>query len=336
MTMAALVAGNTVIIKPSGQSSVIGAKFMEMMQRAGLPAGAANFLPGSGREVGNYLVGHPDVDLIAFTGSREVGLHIYELAGKTAPGQRQLKKVICEMGGKNALIIDNDADLDEAVPGVIYSAFGYQGQKCSALSRLIVLEGIYDRLLERLLEAVRSARVGPPEHPATLVGPVIDEAAWKRIREYIQSGKTEGKLLFQAPIPEGEGYFIGPALFTDIAPGARIAQEEIFGPVLCILKAKNLDQAIQWANQTPYALTGGLFSRNPGNIEHVKAGMAVGNLYINRGITGALVGRHPFGGFKMSGGGTKAGGPDYLQHFLFPRVVTENLMRRGFAPEENE
>jgi RHH-type proline utilization regulon transcriptional repressor/proline dehydrogenase/delta 1-pyrroline-5-carboxylate dehydrogenase len=336
MTTAALVAGNSVIMKPSEQSSVVGARFMDILRRAGVPPGAVNFLPGSGEEVGAYLVNHPQVDLIAFTGSREVGLKIYEAAGRTRPGQKQLKKVVCEMGGKNAAIIDSDADLDEAIPAVLYSAFGYQGQKCSALSRLIVLQENYGRVLERLVAASTSLEVGLPEDPATVMGPVIDQAAYDRIRDYIELGKGEATLAFQGEIPEGEGYFIPPTIFTEVSPEARIAQEEIFGPVLAVLRAEDLGQALAWANGTEYALTGGLFSRSPGNIERVKAEMEVGNLYINRGITGAIVARHPFGGFKMSGGGTKAGGRDYLQNFLLPRVVTENTMRRGFAPEEGE
>ncbi|MDB6019367.1 MAG: rocA1 [Pedosphaera sp.] len=336
MTTAALVAGNCVIMKPSEQSSTVAARFMDILRRAGAPPGTVNFLPGSGEEVGAYLVNHPQVDLIAFTGSREVGLKIHEAAGQTRPGQKQLKQVICEMGGKNAMIVDSDADLDEAIPAIIHSAFGYQGQKCSALSRLILLPENYQRVLERLIEAGRSLRVGLPEDPAAMLGPVIDEDAYQRIRGYTELGKREGELLFQGTIPEGEGYFIPPTIFANVPPNARIAQEEIFGPVLCVLKAENLDQALTWANDTPFALTGGFFSRSPANIERVKVEMEVGNLYINRGITGATVARHPFGGFKMSGGGTKAGGRDYLPHFLLPRVVTENNMRRGFAPEAGE
>jgi RHH-type proline utilization regulon transcriptional repressor/proline dehydrogenase/delta 1-pyrroline-5-carboxylate dehydrogenase len=294
----------------------------------------ANFLPGPGTEVGAYLVEHPQTSLIAFTGSREVGLKIFEAAGKTAPGQKHLKHVICEMGGKNAMILDSDADVDEAVPAIMYSAFGYQGQKCSALSRLIVLENNYERVLERLIAASQGLKVGLPEEPGTVVGPVIDKPAYERILQHIEAGKKEGKLAFQGAVPAGDGYFIPPTILTDISPKARVAQEEIFGPVLCVFRAKDLDEALALANDSEFALTGGFFSRSPGNIQRVKAEMQVGNLYINRGITGALVARHPFGGFKMSGGGTKAGGRDYLLHFLLPRVVTENDMRRGFAPEE--
>ena len=333
MTTAALVAGNAVIMKPAEQSSVIASRFMDILRRAGAPGGTVHYLPGSGEEVGAYLVNHPQVDVIAFTGSREVGLKIHEAAGKTLPGQRLLKQVICEMGGKNAMIIDQDADLDEAIPAAIYSAFGYQGQKCSALSRLIVLKENYERVLERLIEAGRSLTAGFPEDPGTVVGPVIDQEAFERILSYIELGKREGKLAFQGRVPAGPGYFVPPTIFSEVPPQARIAREEIFGPVLCVFRAEDLDEALAWANDTEYALTGGFFSRSPGNIDRVMKEMEVGNLYVNRGITGALVARHPFGGFKMSGGGTKAGGRDYLKHFLLPRVVTENNMRRGFAPE---
>jgi RHH-type transcriptional regulator, proline utilization regulon repressor / proline dehydrogenase / delta 1-pyrroline-5-carboxylate dehydrogenase len=334
MTAAALVAGNTVIMKPAAQSSVIAWRLMDILQRAGIPAGAANFLPGSGGDVGAYLADHPDVSLIAFTGSRHVGLGIFEAAGRVKPGQKQLKHAVCEMGGKNAIIIDNDADVDEAIPAVLYSAFGYQGQKCSALSRLIILEDNYDVVLERLIEATRDLKMAPPEEPGTVVGPVIDKAAYDRILEYIELGKQEGRLAFQGQAVPGDGYFIPPTIFTEVEPTARIAREEIFGPVLCVFKARNLDEALEWANGTEYALTGGIFSRSPANIERVKAELEAGNVYVNRAITGAMVARHPFGGFKMSGGGTKAGGRDYLLNFLLPRVVTENDLRRGFAPDE--
>jgi RHH-type proline utilization regulon transcriptional repressor/proline dehydrogenase/delta 1-pyrroline-5-carboxylate dehydrogenase len=334
MTVAALVSGNTVIIKPAEQSSVIGALFMEILREAGLPDGVANFLSGTGEEVGSLLVVHPEVDFIAFTGSREVGTQIWQTAGVTHPGQGNLKKVICEMGGKNALIVDTDADLDEAVLGIIHSAFGFQGQKCSALSRLITVRDVHERLLPRLVEAAAALKIGLPDHPNTDVGPVIDQAAKEKIESYIALGKREHSVAFQAEVPQGlEGYFVPPTIFADVQPDARLAQEEIFGPVLSVLKARDLDEAIQIANSTPFALTGGLYSRSPQNIARVREALMAGNLYINRSITGAIVGRHPFGGFKMSGGGTKAGGRDYLLHFTFPRVVTENTLRRGFAPE---
>jgi len=273
------------------------------------------------------------VEMIAFTGSREVGLRIWESAGKTRPGQRELKRVVCEMGGKNAVIVDSDADLDETIVDTIYSAFGYQGQKCSACSRLIVLEENYDRVMQRLLAAAASLRVGNPEEPGITVGPVIDQTAYRRIQEIIESGKSEATLAFQATkIPE-KGYFIPPTIFTGVRPEMTLSQCEIFGPVLSVLKARDLDDAIRIANDTDYALTAGFFSRSPANIERVKAELVAGNVYVNRSCTGAVVGRHPFGGFKMSGGGTKAGGSDYLLNFLVPRAVTENIMRHGFAPE---
>jgi RHH-type transcriptional regulator, proline utilization regulon repressor / proline dehydrogenase / delta 1-pyrroline-5-carboxylate dehydrogenase len=334
MTTAALVTGNTVIMKPAEQSAVCGAMLMEILEEAGVPPGVLNYLPGKGSVMGAHLVDHKDVDLIAFTGSREVGSRIWESAGITRPGQRELKRVICEMGGKNAVIIDSDADLDEAIVDCTYSAFGYQGQKCSALSRLILLEENYDRFMERLLEAAASVRVGNPEEPGVTVGPVIDETAYNRILNYIEIGKSEATLAYQREDVPPKGFFIPPTIFTNVKPNMRIAREEIFGPVVSVLKVRDLDEAIAVANGTDYALTAGFFSRSPANIERAKAQIEAGNVYINRSCTGAVVGRHPFGGFKMSGGGTKAGGTDYLLQFLVPRVVTENVTRHGFAPEE--
>jgi len=334
MTSAALVTGNTVIIKPAEQSAVAGAMLMEIFEEAGIPPGVLNFLPGKGSVIGAHLVDHKYVDLIAFTGSREVGLKIWESAGQTRTGQRQLKHVVCEMGGKNAIIIDSDADLDEAIVDSVYSAFGYQGQKCSALSRLIVLEDNYRRVMQRLLSAAASLRVGNPQEPGITVGPVIDKTAYQRIQDYIGIGKSEATLAFQRRDVPPQGYFIPPTIFVDVTLEMRIAREEIFGPVLSVIKARDLDEAIEVANGTDYALTAGFFSRSPANIERAKAEIVAGNVYINRSCTGAVVGRHPFGGFKMSGGGTKAGGADYLLQFLLPRVVTENITRHGFAPEE--
>ncbi|MEP6604182.1 MAG: L-glutamate gamma-semialdehyde dehydrogenase [Spartobacteria bacterium] len=333
MVSAALVTGNTVIMKPAEQSAICGAMLMEMFEEAGIPPGVLNFLTGKGSVIGAHLVDHKDVDLIAFTGSREVGLRIWESAGQTRPGQRELKRVINEMGGKNAVIIDSDADLDEAIVDTIYSAFGYQGQKCSACSRLIVLEENYGRVMERLLSAAASLRVGNPEQPGITVGPVIDETAYRRIQKYIEIGKGECTVAYQKGNMPDQGYFIRPTIFTNVKPNARVACEEIFGPVLSVIKVRNLTEAIEVANSTEFALTAGFFSRSPANIERIKAELIAGNVYINRSCTGAVVGRHPFGGFKMSGGGTKAGGPDYLLNFVVPRVVTENIMRHGFAPE---
>jgi RHH-type proline utilization regulon transcriptional repressor/proline dehydrogenase/delta 1-pyrroline-5-carboxylate dehydrogenase len=334
MTAAALVTGNTAVMKPAEQSAVIGAKLMEVFREARLPAGVVNFLPGVGEEIGPALVDHPDVALIAFTGSRNVGLHINEEASRTPPGQDHVKRVIAEMGGKNAIIIDEDADLDEAVHGVVASAFGYQGQKCSACSRAIVLEGIYDAFLARAIEATRSLKIAPAEDPGCSVGPVIDAEARQRILDYIAKGKDEAELVFAGDVGPlaDEGYYVGPHIFAGVRPEAAIAREEIFGPVLAVMKARDIGYALEIANGTAYALTGGLYSRSPAHIARVKREFRVGNLYINRKITGALVGRQPFGGFKLSGIGSKAGGPDYLLQFVLPRTITENTMRRGFAP----
>jgi RHH-type transcriptional regulator, proline utilization regulon repressor / proline dehydrogenase / delta 1-pyrroline-5-carboxylate dehydrogenase len=334
MTSAALVAGNPVVMKPAEQSSVIGAKLMEVFLEAGLPAGVLNFLPGVGEEVGPTLISHPDVALIAFTGSRNVGLLINREACNQAPGQDHIKRVIAELGGKNAIIVDDDADLDEAVHGVAHSAFGYAGQKCSACSRVIVVGQLHDQFLERLVEVTRSLKVAPAEDPGCTVGPVIDGEARSRILDYIAKGKTESRLAYAGELGplEQRGFFVAPHIFADVQRSAVIAQEEIFGPVLAVLRAANLDEALAIANGTPYALTGGLCSRSPENIKRVRREFRVGNLYINRKITGALVHRQPFGGFKMSGIGSKAGGPDYLLQFLVPRTITENTLRRGFAP----
>jgi RHH-type proline utilization regulon transcriptional repressor/proline dehydrogenase/delta 1-pyrroline-5-carboxylate dehydrogenase len=333
LVVAPLVAGNCVIMKPAEQTSIIGATLMAILTEAGVPAGVLAFLPGRGEDLGAHLVGHKDVDFIAFTGSRAVGCQIWETAGRSAPGQQNLKKVVCEMGGKNALIIDNDADLDEAIPAALYSAFGFSGQKCSALSRLIVLDDVYDTFVERFLAACPALPVGDPAMPGTVVGPVIDAEARQKILGLIELGKKEAKLAFQGSAPT-EGYFVPPTVFTHVKPTHAIAREEIFGPVVAILRAQGLDEAFALLNGTDYALTGGLFSRSPRALERAQQELLVGNLYLNRAITGAIVERHPFGGFKMSGGGTKAGGKGYLENFLFPRVTVENVMRRGFTPPE--
>lgn len=335
MVTAAAVTGNTVIMKPAEQSSVIAAQLMKLITEAGFPPGVINFLPGFGETVGEYLTGHKDIDLIAFTGSKNVGLHIVNKAGKTLTQQKAVKKCIIEMGGKNAIIIDSDADLDEAVSGVLYSAFGFQGQKCSACSRVIVLEGLYERFTERLIESVRSIEVGFSENPKSYMGPVVDQEAQAKILKIIDDAKASARMIFQSATP-ATGYFVPATLFADVDPKSQLAQTEIFGPVLAIIRAKNIEDALEIANGTEYALTGGLYSRSPATIEKVKAEFQVGNLYINRGNTGAIVERHPFGGFKMSGVGSKAGGPDYLLQFVDPRVVTENTMRRGFAPTEDQ
>jgi RHH-type proline utilization regulon transcriptional repressor/proline dehydrogenase/delta 1-pyrroline-5-carboxylate dehydrogenase len=337
LTAAPLVAGNAVIMKPAEQTTVIAARLMAILSEAGVPPGVVNFLPGFGEDVGARLVAHPGIDFIAFTGSRAVGCRIWETAGKTQPGQANLKKVVCEMGGKNALIIDNDADLDEAIPAALYSAFGYSGQKCSALSRLVVLDGVHDRFVERLLAACASVAVGDPAAPGTLVGPVIDAESCERILGCIERGKREATLAFQSKLPAAiaaVGTYVPPTVFVDVPPSASIAREEIFGPVVSVLRARDLDEALHIAMDVDYALTGGLFSRSPSALERAQREYRVGNLYLNRGITGAVVERQPFGGFGMSGGGTKAGGKGYLENFLFPRSIAENVMRRGFTPPE--
>ncbi|MEP1059358.1 MULTISPECIES: L-glutamate gamma-semialdehyde dehydrogenase [Cyanophyceae] len=331
MTVAALVAGNCVLLKPAETSSVIIAKLTEILIEAGIPSGVFQYVPGKGSTVGAHLVKHPHTNMITFTGSQEVGCRIYADAAILQPGQKHLKRVVAEMGGKNAIIVDESADLDQAVQGVVQSAFGYSGQKCSACSRVIVLEPIYDLFLQRLVEATRSLNLGKADHPSTRVGPVIDAAARDRILEYIDKGRQECELALEMPAPDG-GYFVGPVIFHDVPPTATIAREEIFGPVLAVMRAKTFDEALELANGTQFALTGGLYSRTPSHIEQARADFEVGNLYINRGITGAIVARQPFGGFKLSGVGSKAGGPDYLLQFLEPRVVTENIQRQGFAP----
>lgn len=333
MVAGALVTGNTVIMKPAEQSPIIAAELMKLCQTAGFPADVLHFLPGYGEVVGEYLTGHKDVALIAFTGSKQVGLKIVEKTGVTLPGQRSVKKCIIEMGGKNAIIIDSDADLDEAVAGVIYSAFGYQGQKCSACSRVIVLEENYDRFIDRLKAAAESLHQGPSDDPKSYLGPVVDEESQKRILATIEKAKSQFRVLHQGA-QLTEGYFVPPTIFAEVDPQSDLAQEEIFGPVLAVIKAKSLDEALEIANGTQYGLTGGVYSRSPANIERIKQEFMVGNLYINRGNTGALVERHPFGGFKMSGLGSKTGGPDYLLQFVDPRVMTENTLRRGFAPSQ--
>jgi len=334
MVSAAIVAGNPVVFKPSGITSIIGWHLVEIFREAGLPAGVFNYTPGRGSVMGDFLVDSPDISLIAFTGSMEVGLRIIERAAKVHPGQANVKKIVCEMGGKNAIIIDDDADLDEAVPHVLYSAFGFQGQKCSACSRVIVLDAVYDRFVERLISMAQATKVGPSEDPANYMGAVADDKAMKTVKEYAEIGKREGKLLYESPVPADGGYYVPMTIIGGITPEHRIAQEEIFGPVLAVMRVKDFDQAIQWANSTKFALTGGVFSRSPEHLQQARRDFRVGNLYLNRNNTGALVGRQPFGGGAMSGVGTKAGGPDYLLHFMDPRVVTENTMRRGFAPVE--
>ncbi|KAB8316502.1 L-glutamate gamma-semialdehyde dehydrogenase [Tolypothrix campylonemoides VB511288] len=333
MTVAALVTGNCTLLKPAETSSVITAKLTEILVEAGIPKGVYQYVPGKGSQVGAYLVNHPDTHVIGFTGSQEVGCRIYAEAAIVKPGQKHMKRVIAEMGGKNAIIVDESADLDQAVVGAVQSAFGYSGQKCSACSRVVVLEPVYDTFVQRFVEATKSLNIGETELPSTQVGPVIDANAHSRIREYIEKGKAEAKVALEMPAPDN-GYFIGPVIFKDVSSNAVIAQEEIFGPVVAVIRVKDFKEALEVANSTNYALTGGLYSRTPSHIQQAQEEFEVGNLYINRTITGAIVARQPFGGFKLSGVGSKAGGPDYLLQFLEPRTVTENIQRQGFAPIE--
>jgi acyl-CoA reductase-like NAD-dependent aldehyde dehydrogenase len=421
MVSAALAAGNTVVFKPASPTPVLGYALVRMLHEAGVPNGAINYLPGPGADVGDYLAADPRVDLIVFTGSLEVGQSLLKQAALVAPGQRNIKKVVAELGGKNAIIVDADADLDAAVEGVISSAFHYAGQKCSACSRVIVLREVYDQFVHRLTQAAASLKVGDPSDPGTRVGPVITAEARDRILAAVRRGKHEATLSFPLegwtlpkpdyappvttykataaasaaaeesagspdeavtshapedvsvmpvesvpagqpvptaeqgpaagsgssiePVPAGEqvspvepalplepGYFVPPHLFADVPPEASIAQEEIFGPVLAVMKAQDFGHALELALQVRYGLTGGVYSRNPAHIARAYQEFRVGNLYINRPITGAMVGRQPFGGSRMSGVGSKAGGPDYLLQFLEPRTITENTIRRGFAP----
>lgn len=334
MTVGALAGGNSAILKPAAQSPVIAAKLVSILREAGVPPDAITYLPGPGSTVGEGLVTHPDVDIIAFTGSMEVGLRIVEFAGKTQPAQRNVKRVIAEMGGKNAIIIDDDADLDQAVEGTLVSAFGYAGQKCSACSRLIIVGTAHDEALTRLKGAVESLVVGPPHEPATFVPPVIGAAARDRIMRYVEDGRRSSTLVAQAPVPGGDGSYVPPAVFADVPLDSPLAREEIFGPVLSVFHADTFERALEIAADSRFALTGAVFSRNPRHIGQARQRLRVGNLYINRKSTGAVVGRQPFGGLQMSGVGEKAGGPDYVRQFMQPRVITENTVRRGFAPDE--
>ena len=332
MVSAAIVAGNTVVYKPSSETPLCGYTVWKIFDDAGLPPGVLNFLPGPGALIGDGLVTHPDVWMTAFTGSRDVGLRINRLAAESSERSSHVKRVIAEMGGKNAIIVDADADLDGAVRDAIRSAFGYQGQKCSACSRLIVLDAVYDSVVERLAAAAESIVMGPAEDPATFVGAMISADAAAKVRQYIEIGKSEARLVLER-LSSGDGHLAPLAIFADVDPGARIAQEEIFGPVLSVIRAADFDDALRIANGTAYALTGGVFSRSPAHIAAASDRFRVGNLYINRGSTGAIVGRHPFGGFRMSGVGSKAGGPDYLPQFMVPRNVVENTIRRSFTPD---
>jgi 1-pyrroline-5-carboxylate dehydrogenase len=326
MTLASIVSGNTVILKPSSDSPTIAAKFFELLEEAGMPDGVVNFCPGSGATFGNAVVAHPKTRYIAFTGSREVGLDINKRAAERAPGQIWIKRTILEMGGKDAIIVDADANIDSAVEGVAAAAFGFQGQKCSACSRAIVDERIYDGFLERLKEQVEKITIGDPaENPN--MGAVINEGSYKSILEYIEIGKKDGRLITggEPATRAGEGYFIQPTVIADIAPKSKLEQEEIFGPVLAVIRSRNFDHALEIANDTEFGLTGAVYTSSPEKIARAKREFHVGNLYINRKCTGAIVGAHPFGGFNMSGTDSKAGGPDYLYLFTQGKSVAEKV-----------
>lgn len=334
MLAATVVTGNTSIVKPSSLTPVIAARFMALVVQAGFPPGVVNCLPGPGETTGAWLVAHPEVAIIAFTGSRAVGTQLLQTGARIEPGQVHIKRVIAELGGKNAIIIDDDADLDAAIPAVLQSAFGYQGQKCSAASRVVTVGGIHDAFVTRLREATQSLTIGDPRDPGKLLGPVIDAVAQRRITRLIREGRARARLVTpeRTDLP-AQGCYLSPAVFTDVAPEDPLAQEEIFGPVLAVLRADSFARAIELANGTRYALTGGVYSRRPVHLELARSAFRVGNLYLNRRITGALVARQPFGGFRLSGMGSKAGGPDYLKQFMDPVCITENTARRGFAPE---
>jgi len=336
MVVAALVTGNAVLFKPAEQTPAIAGKLVEALRAGGLPDGVLAFLPGMGEEVGAHLVGHPDVAFVVFTGSKAVGLGIVEAAAVHRRGQRHVKRVIAEMGGKNALIVDADADLDQAVPIVLNSAFGYAGQKCSAAARLIVLDPVHDQFVERLVGAAGELIVGHPREMGTEMGPVIDADASKKVRSYVELAPSEGEVVLAREDVPGDGYFVGPTIVVGAGPGSRLNTEEIFGPVLTVSRAGSFEEAVALANRTDYALTAGVVSRSPSHIRHATDELRAGNVYVNRTITGAVVGRQPFGGYGLSGVGSKAGGPDYLMQFVDPRAVSENTLRQGFAPPEDE
>lgn len=325
-TVASMVSGNTVLLKPASTTPIIAYKFMEVLEQAGLPAGVINYIPGSGSEIGDYLVDHPRTRFISFTGSREVGTRIYERAAKVNEGQKWLKRVIAEMGGKDTIVVDESADLELAADAITYSAFGFSGQKCSACSRVIAHEAIYDDLLARVVEKTKTeVKPEDPSSPTAYMGPVIDQAAYDKILSYIETGKKEGKLMTGGNGDDSTGWFVEPTVFADLSPTATIMQEEIFGPVVGFSKAKNFDEAIEFANNTDYGLTGAVITNNREHQEKARQDFHVGNLYFNRGCTAAIVGYHPFGGFNMSGTDSKAGGPDYLLQHMQGKTTSEML-----------
>jgi 1-pyrroline-5-carboxylate dehydrogenase len=322
-TVAAIVTGNTVLLKPASNTPIVAAKFVEVLEEAGLPKGVLNFIPGSGSEIGDYLVDHKNTRFISFTGSRDVGVRINERASKVQEGQIWLKRVIAEMGGKDTIVVDSEADLELAAQSIVTSAFGFSGQKCSACSRAIVVEEVYDKVLARVIKLTKALKMGDPTNVTNFMGPVIDQSAYEKIMNYIEIGKSEGRLVAGGKGDSSTGYFIEPTVFADLAPDCRLMQEEIFGPVVGFTKAKDFDQAIQMANQTDYGLTGAVITRNREKIQKAREDFHVGNLYFNRGCTGAIVGYQPFGGFNMSGTDSKAGGPDYLLLHMQAQTTSE-------------
>jgi 1-pyrroline-5-carboxylate dehydrogenase len=326
MTVASFVTGNTVVLKPSSDSPTIAYKFFEILEEAGLPAGVVNFMTGSGAEVGDVVVDHPKTRYIAFTGSKEIGLRINERASKVHDGQIWIKRVVAEMGGKDAIIVADDANIEDAALGVVQSAFGFQGQKCSACSRAIIDARVYDTMIDKIVERAANIKVGDPTEAATTMSAVINEKAFRTINEYVEKSKAEGGRVVAGGGADGEkGFFIEPTVIADVKPGDTIEQEEIFGPVLAVIKANDYDHALKIANDTQYGLTGAVYSSDPEKLERAKREFHVGNLYLNRKCTGALVGVHPFGGFNMSGTDSKAGGRDYLLLFLQAKVSAEKL-----------
>jgi len=326
LVVASLVTGNTVVLKPASDSPAIAARFVQILFEAGIPREALQFLTGSGGAVGDTIVLHPKTRYVGFTGSKEVGLRISELAAKPSSGQIWIKRTVLEMGGKDGMIVDEEADVDAAVEGTVQAAFGYQGQKCSACSRAIVSEKVYDTFLNKLVERTKKIKVGPSDDPSNYMGPVINEAAMKTILDYIEVGKKEGRLVAGGNRAAGDGYFVEPTIIADVPPKARLAQEEVFGPVLAVIKAKNFDEAMEIANNTEFGLTGAVYSKNPAKIRRAEEEFHVGNLYLNRKCTGAMVGAHPFGGFNMSGTDSKTGGKDYLLLFLQAKAVAEKVI----------
>jgi 1-pyrroline-5-carboxylate dehydrogenase len=327
MTVAAIVTGNTVVVKPAHTSPTIAYRFVRLLlDEVGVPPGVVNFITGPGGLIGDALVDHPKTRFIAFTGSKEIGLRIYERASKKQPGQIWLKRTILEMGGKDAIVVDETADLDDAANGIVASAFGFQGQKCSACSRAIVVDAVYDAVLEKVAERTRKLNYGDPADPGTYMGAVIDDKAFRKIREYIDIGRQEGRIVVGGDVdPAARGYFIPPTVIADVAPDSRVAQEEIFGPVLAFIRARDYDHALEIANGTEFGLTGAVYSNDEGRLERASDEFHVGNLYLNRKCTGALVGVHPFGGFNMSGTDSKAGGPDYLLLFTQGKSIARKL-----------